>query len=172
MVKLTLTTASFDWSTNTAAKAKTNIRLWDPAKTMWVALGYIDSNNKIKANVLTDTELGGTNIIAGRLVNGLAGTPTSEIVMEIDYANSELRTYAPSGWDYPAAGTVYTNSVDFAGAGMTEIGAIQTVYANWTAGDQTVWDSVTIEQIPEPASLGLFAALGGALLLVRRSLRM
>jgi hypothetical protein len=167
---LTLSAANFDWSTNSAANSKVSIRLWNSAQTEWVGLGWGDQSDKVKAQVTSSSGLGGVNNTIGRVVNGLAGAPSSDIVMEIDYQNGELRTYAPGGWNWAPGGAdeVYTNAVDFAGNGITDLGRIQVTYANMTEGDLLTYDDVKVEAVPEPATLGMIGLVAGGLLFIRR----
>lgn len=172
VVKLSWTYTSMDWSTTPAANNQVGFRLWNNAGTEYVGMAFADSSDKVFAFTKSSANLGNLNYKAGRVINSLSDSTTPRTVMlELDYANSEIRMYADA-WQWKNGFDVHTNTVDFASAGVTDVSKFQTYYQNWGTGDQTVFDNLVVEAIPEPATLGLISAFGGGILIIRRRFMM
>ena len=168
VIRLSWTYTAMNWTNNPTANAQVGFRLWNSAATEYVGLAFVDFNDKIFAFAKTSAGLGNLNQRTGRVVNGLEDSTTPRTVsIELDYANGEIRTTADA-WQWNNGSDVHTNAVDFAAAGVTDIGAFQTYYQNWSTGDITTMDNIRIETIPEPAVWGMIAAVGAGILFIRR----
>lgn len=168
IVRLSWTYTAMDWSTTPAANTQVGIRLWNNAGTEYVGMSFLDNNNKIFAYTKSSANLGNLNTKEGRVINGLSDSTTPRTVyLDLDYANSEVRMYANT-WQWNGGSDVHTNAVNFAAAGVTDISKFQTFYQNWGTGDTTTFDNLRVEAIPEPATLGMIAAVGVSLLFIRR----
>jgi hypothetical protein len=150
VTKLSWTYTSMDWATAPANNTKVGFRLWNSAGTDYVSLEFADNNDTIWAYAKSSASLGSINMQGGRLINSLADSTTPRTVeLEIDYANSEIRISCAEGWQWSSAGAdaVFSQTIDLAGAGITDLGKFQTYYANWSAGDITVFDNLRVETI-------------------------
>jgi hypothetical protein len=166
VVQLKVTVDSVDWSTNESLKSKTGWRIFENSTTSTnsVDLEFLVNNSRVFAYIKTSKgAMGEANQKGGRILNGLVGTIDSTdrtVILELDYANSEVRLFPEDRWQKPGTlpALVYTQAVDFASAGMTEVSAIQAYYANMTLGDEIVLDNIRLEQsviVEEaPASYG------------------
>jgi hypothetical protein len=171
VVTLSYTYTAMDWSANPAANSQVGFRLWNSAGSQYVGMSFQDTSDKIWAYTKSSAGLGGLNAKTGRLINGLVDSSTPRTVkLELDYANSEVRMYADTQWQWSPSGVnaVFTNSVDFASAGVTDIAKFQTYYQNWGTGDTATVDNIRIEAIPEPATLSMIGLVGSTLLILRR----
>ena len=165
VVTLSMAFTDIDWSGTAGANNNIGFRLYDAAGANYVGMRFLDASNRIKVQVEDITN--GTAATYGRYGADLTASGAYNAVMELDYANNEIRL--SGAWDWAPGGVAtQTNSFDFAAAGFSSISKFQTRYANWSAGDTMLMDDITISQIPEPATLGLVAAMGGAILFVRR----
>ena len=158
VVTLSCTYSSLDWSTNAALNSKFGFRIYDPAAIDYVGLEFLDSGDKIFAFAKSSAGLGGIDSKAGRVVNGLAGSDSRTVTIELDYANGEIRT--AGNWQWSADGQItFTNAVDFAGAGVTSISKVMTYYANWSLGDRVTVDNLSVERfVSDVAPEGVYIA--------------
>lgn len=181
IVRLTLDINNINLSGDAATHSQFGVRLWDnragnDQKFVNMIVRDNGAADKVFAYAATGNSIDGSyhNWQAGRLVNGLVGTASSKVVMDIDFANDEIRMYAPDNWNYApdGVGQVFTNSMDL--SSVAQIDNIQLYSANWDngAGDFMELNELTVEAIPEPATLGLVVAFGGAILFIRRSFMM
>ncbi len=167
VVRLSWIYTAMDWTNNPAANTQVGFRIWNAAKTEYIALAFVDVADKIFAFAKSSAGLGNLNKKTGRVVNSLLtnSAPTT-VMIDLDYANGEIRVSADA-WQWNNGFDVHTNAVDFAAAGMTDIGVFQTYYQNWSAGDITTMDNIRIETIldgPPPVveTLDEFTWAGGA----------
>jgi len=89
------------------------------------------------------------------LSGGTLGADVSGVILQQDYA--------PEGFlslDFDLTGTTI-------GAGNYTLEVYQQNLNN-TGGAYAIYDGITLEAIPEPATMGLVAAVGGSLLFIRR----
>ncbi|MFC1467951.1 PEP-CTERM sorting domain-containing protein [Verrucomicrobiota bacterium] len=173
VVRLSMSYSALHFSSNPSANTKIGFRLWNDAGNKFFGIDIADGgdSNKVFAQLVSSrADLNATN--AGRLVNGLGPDGVGRtIILELDYANSEVRM--SGDWDWAPDGTdqVFTHAYDFAGNGFTDISKFQTTYANWSDGDQITMDDITVEAIPEPATIGLLGAGVMGLLAARSKIR-
>ena len=177
VVTLSFAFTGVDWSGNPTVNNNIAFRLYesDAADAEYVGVQILDgfSTDRLRSRWDNSAAFGGTGSTFGRYGADLTASGNYSVVLEIDYANNEIRLSGAQDWDPVANGSgVLTNSVDFAAAGFTTIANFQTRYANWSAGDTMLVDDITISQIPEPATVGLVAIMGGSLLFIRRRFRM
>jgi hypothetical protein len=151
VIRLSWSYTAMDWTTSAAAAQATGFRIYNAAQAEFIGLEFKENSGKIWAYARSSANLGNLNAKTGRLINGLAGSGTPrEVSVELDYANSEIRVYAGAEWDYSANGTdgVFTYAVDFATAGVTDIGAFQTYFNNWGATNVTTMNNLRVEILP------------------------
>lgn len=151
VIRLSWSYTAMDWTTSAASGQGVGFRIYNAAETEYVGIELREYSGKIWAYTKSSTNLGGLSEKVGRLINGLAGSGTPRTVnLELDYANGEVRMYAGSDWDYSASGNdgVFVYAVDFATAGVTDIGAFQTYFSNWGAANVTTFDNLRIETLP------------------------
>ncbi len=147
VVRLSWTYTAMNWTNTPAANAQVGFRIWNAAKTDYVALAFVDSGDKIFVFAKSSAGLGNLNKKTGRVVNSLlTNNAPCTVMIDLDYANGEIRVSADS-WQWNNGQDVHTNAVDFSAAGMTDIGAFQTYYQNWSTGDITTMDNIRIETI-------------------------
>jgi hypothetical protein len=167
VVTLSMAFTDVNWSGTPGSNNNISFRLWEHgnAGADYVGVTFYDNGDRIRSRV--EDSVNGNNTAFGRYGADLTASGAYNAVVEIDYANNEIRL--SGAWDWaPGGATTQTNSFDFAAAGFTSIGNFQTRYSNWSAGDTMLVDDITISQIPEPATLGLVAAFGGAIMFIRR----
>lgn len=163
---------------NLATDATWGFRLADVDSDNYISIQIgQDTSDKIWAR--TKSEVGGVSQRAGRLANGQEDlTGAYDVVLELDYANNEIRTYSPGGWQFDANGTdyVFTNAYNFADNSIDSIDYIQGFQQNveqtGTQGAFIKLDNLRVEAIPEPATLGIVAISGLSMLFIRRRFMM
>ena len=179
--RIAVTYTALDFSTAPSANTQLQLRLWDAggengagtADDEWIGLAIQDNfnNNKVFGRVNSGGGLGGIGANAGRLVNSLGPDSTTRtVVMDIDWANNEIRMSSPQ-WQWSSLGggespATYTNSVDL--SAVSSIDRIQSNFSNLTLGDSITIDNIKVEAIPEPATLGIIAFSGISILFIRR----
>lgn len=157
IVTLSYTFDSVDWSTNAAESTKCGFRVYNAATTNYVGIELLDSNDKLFAFTKSSAGLGGVNNKAGRLAVGLVGSDSRTITLELDYANSEVRMSGNWQWS-PGGQVTFTNAVDFAAAGVTEIDRIRTYYAKWSAEDKISSDELSVGYISSAPPKGVYVS--------------
>lgn len=167
VVRLTWKYDSMNWTNTPTANNQVGFRLWNDAGTEYVGLAFQDNSDKIWAYLKSSSGLGSLSVKTGRVINSLIDSSTPRtVIMEIDYANGEVRMSAEPAWQWSGVagqpGTyVHTNAVDFAGAGITDLSKFQTYYQNWSTGEQTVFDNLAYEKfVPEVIPEGVYIANG------------
>lgn len=170
VVTLSMAFTAIDWSGTSGSNNNIGFRLYESAAAdaEYVGLQFLDNSDRIRVRM--EDSVNGTSANFGRYGADLTASGTYNAMVEIDYANNEIRL--SGAWDWNTGGGssgVQTNSFNFAAAGFTSIGNFQTRYANWSSGDTMLVDDITISQvIPEPATLGMIAVFGGGILFIRR----
>ena len=158
VVRLSWTYQSLNWTNSPTANNKIGIRLWDDTNSEYVSISLEDNNDKIFTYVKSSAGLGGLTYKSGRLINGMIDESTPRTVyMELDYANSEVRTYADT-WQWNNGSNVHTNTVDFAGANVTNISNFQAWYQNWGTGDQIELSNLAVEMFSTAEPEGVYIA--------------
>lgn len=169
VVTLSMAFTSINWSGTPTANNNIGLRLYesDAVDAEYIGIQFYDNSDRIRVRMDNSTAMGGQSAAFGRYGADLTANGTYNAVVEIDYANNQIRLSGAWDWN-PAGPAVLTNTVNFATASFTSLANIQTRYANWSAGDTMVVDDITISQIPEPATMGLVAFFGAASLFIRR----
>ena len=151
VVRISFTMTAADWTADGSLNTKMGFRLYDDAASsyMGVEIGDIGTTDKIFAYAKVSTDLTGgskDNIKAGRLSNTLEISTSHTVILEIDYANNEVRMGGDWEWydDEILPGGVLTIPVDFAAAGITSISKFQPYYGNWSEGDQITIDQIAV----------------------------
>jgi len=169
LVTLSMAFTDVDWSGTPLANNNIGFRLYESAAVdaEYVGINIFDNGDRIRARSDNSTAMGGQDTV-GRYGADLTASGTYNAVIEVDYANDEIRF--TGGWDWnPAGEDVVTTTVDFAAAGFSTIGNFQTRYANWSTGDTITMDDITVSQVPEPATFGMLG-LGAIVIFTARRL--
>lgn len=169
VVTLSMAFTSINWSGTSVSNNNIGIRLYesDAGDAEYVGLQFLDSSDRIRVRMDNSAAMGGTSANFGRYGANLTASGTYNAVVEIDYANNQIRLSGAWDWN-PAGPSVLTNTVNFAAAGFTTLGNFQTRYSSWMPGDTMLVDDITISQIPEPATLGMVAVFGLSIMVLRR----
>lgn len=168
VVTLSMAFTDIDWSGTSNINNNIAFRLYesDAGDAEYVGIKFLDNGDRLRVSMDNSSAMGGTANF-GRYGADLTASGTYNAVVEVDYANNEVRL--SGAWDWaPGGATTLTNTVNFVGAGFTTLGNFQTRYANWSAGDTMLVDDISISQIPEPATLGLIVSFGASILFIRQ----
>ena len=179
IVKLTLKLTAADFTGNIASHTDWSFRLHDSANSAWISLGLMDlfGNDRL-VTALKTSGTGATGLITS---GGLSGVSNRQVVNwteaagelalnTTEYESALTLDYGAGTWEVVTYNGDYTGTQagTFNNEVITGFDKWQLSFANFDAADSVTLDNLTIEAIPEPATVGLLSMMGGGLFWMRR----
>ncbi|OUX37890.1 MAG: hypothetical protein CBE26_02255 [Kiritimatiellaceae bacterium TMED266] len=186
-VKLSLGVTDIDFDAvggNSANNAQFSVRLWDKKNESWIGIALMDNFNSDKLSysiMSTENTLvsGGTGLTGNKNRTRAAWIQNNTNLSDPAAQEFSLRMNLATGeWGADVDGTevatgLFVNQEDPNTAAdeaeFTAIDRYQVVFQQAASAEDSIdIDYISVETIPEPATMGMLAAMGGGLMWLRR----